>query len=58
MAFSLAFALLAIAVVLIVFLAAKRARGLRYALAAAAVVFIGVFALFVVMTTLITSSMQ
>lgn len=57
MALSLAFALLAFALVLIVFLVVYRMRGLGFALVAGALTFVTMFTLFVVMVMLITSRM-
>jgi len=57
MPLSLAYALLALAIVLIVFLVVNRVRGLGFALVSAIVAFMSMFALFVVMVMPITSRM-
>lgn len=57
MPFSVAFALLILAVVLITFLVVRRVRGPWFALAASFLAFVGMFALFVAVVTLITWGM-
>jgi len=57
MPLSLAYALLALAIVLIVFLVVNRVRGPRFALVAAVLTFMSMFALFVTMVMFITSRM-
>ncbi len=57
MPFSIAFALLSLAIVLIIFFVVKRAYGPGSALAASSLAFLGLLALFVGMITLITLSM-
>ncbi len=57
MPLSFAFALLAFAIVLIVFIAANRSRGLRLALVAGALTCVAMLALYVVAITLITATM-
>ena len=58
MPLSLAYALLALAIVLIVFLVVNRVRGQRFALVAAVLTFMSMFALFVTMVMFITSRMR
>jgi len=57
MPLSLAYALLALAIVLIVFLVVNRVRGLGFALVAAVLTLMSMFALFVTMVMFITSRM-
>lgn len=57
MALSLAFALLAFVIVLIVFLVVYRTRGLGFALVAGGLAVVTMFTLFVAMVMLITSRM-
>jgi hypothetical protein len=57
MALSLVFALLAFAIVLIVFLVVYRTRGLGFALVAGGLAVVTMFTLFVAMVMLITSRM-
>ena len=57
MPLSLAYALLALAIVLIVFLVVNRVRGLGFALIAAALTIMSMFALFVIMVMFVTSRM-
>jgi hypothetical protein len=57
MPLSIVYALVALAVVLIVFLVVHRLRGLGFALAAASLAFIGLFAFFLAMAFVITSQM-
>jgi len=57
MPLSLAYALLALAIVLIVFLVVNRVRGLGFALIAAALTIMNMFALFVIMVMFVTSRM-
>ncbi len=57
MPLSLTYALLALAFVLIVFMIVNRVRGLRFALVAAGLTFMSMFALFVTMVMFITSRM-
>ena len=58
MPLSLAYALLALAIVLIVFLVVNRVRGLGFALVAAVLTLMSMFALFVTMVMFITSRMR
>ncbi len=57
MPLSLAYALLALAIVLIVFVVVDRVRGLTSALVAAVLTFMSMFALFVAMVMFMTSRM-
>ena len=54
---SLTYALLALAIALIVFLVVSRVRGLGFALVSAIVAFMSMFGLFVVIVMLVTSRM-
>lgn len=57
MPLSLLYALPALAILLVVFLVVYRLRGLAFALAAAVLTFVGLFALYVGMVALVTGGM-